>query len=119
MRLRKLLLTCHITLSVGWLGVEAAQVALGSTGLLTGNAARMWAVHLVMELLGTALVPPLAVGSLLTGILLGLGTAWGLISHYWVLAKLILNLALIRIPWAATWVAAWRLSMSRPALAAP
>jgi hypothetical protein len=79
-RLRKLLLTCHITLSVGWLGVEAAQVALGNAGLVTGDAARMRAVYLVMELLGTALVPPLAVGSLLTGILLGLGTPWGLLS---------------------------------------
>jgi hypothetical protein len=94
-RLRKLLLTCHITLSVGWLGVEAAQVVLGGAGLLTGNPAHMRAVYLVMELLGTTLVPPLAVGSLLTGILLGLGTPWGLLSHYWMLAKLSLNLALI------------------------
>lgn len=94
-RLRKLLLTCHITLSVGWLGVEAAQVVLGSAGLLTATPARMQAVYLVMELLATALVPPLAVGSLLSGILLGLGTPWGLLRHYWVLAKLSLNLALI------------------------
>lgn len=94
-RLRRFLLTCHITLSVGWLGVEAAQVALGSAGLITGNPARMQAVYLVMELLGVALVPPLAVGSLLTGILLGLGTPWGLLRHYWVLAKLSLNLGLI------------------------
>jgi hypothetical protein len=35
---------------------------------------------------------PLAVASLLTGIVQSLGTAWGLLRHYWVLFKLLINL---------------------------
>ncbi|MBC7286430.1 MAG: DUF2269 domain-containing protein, partial [Hoeflea sp.] len=34
---------------------------------------------------------PLSVASLLTGIVQSLGTPWGLVRHYWVLFKLVLN----------------------------
>ena len=34
---------------------------------------------------------PLAFASLLTGLIQSLGTSWGLARHYWVLAKLLIN----------------------------
>ena len=36
---------------------------------------------------------PLAHGSLLSGIALSLGTRWGLVRHYWVVAKLVITMS--------------------------
>ena len=38
------------------------------------------------------IIVPLAFTSLLIGIVQSLGTAWGLLQHYWVIAKLVLTL---------------------------
>ena len=35
---------------------------------------------------------PLSLASLLTGVIQSLGTKWGLFRHYWVIAKLLINL---------------------------
>lgn len=94
-RVRKLVLTLHIALSVSWLGVEATQVVLGLTAVATGDAERLKATYVVMQLVGTRIVPVAALGSLLTGLLLGLGTAWGVFRHYWVTAKLVINVMVI------------------------
>jgi hypothetical protein len=45
-----------------------------------------------MDLLVTAVLLPLALAALATGVLLGLGTRWGLARHWWVLAKLALTI---------------------------
>jgi hypothetical protein len=94
-RVRKLVLTCHVALSVGWLGIEATQVALGLSALSTGDPEQVKAVYIVMEFIGTTMVAPAAVGSLLTGLLLALGTPWGLFRHYWVMVGLIINVTLV------------------------
>jgi hypothetical protein len=39
-------------------------------------------------------VPPLSLGVLATGLVLGLGTKWGLVRYWWVLVKLILSLVM-------------------------
>lgn len=49
------------------------------------------AFFLAMELSYWWVVLPLALASLLTGILQSLGTPWGLLRHCWVLAKLVLT----------------------------
>lgn len=41
-----------------------------------------------MESTGWFVLAPLALASLLTGIVQALGTKWGLFRHYWVLVKL-------------------------------
>jgi hypothetical protein len=46
-----------------------------------------------MGLLAEAVLLPLALAALLTGILLGLGTGWRLTRHWWVLTKLVLTIA--------------------------
>jgi hypothetical protein len=38
-----------------------------------------------------AAVPPLSLGILVTGLILGLGTRWGLVRYWWVFIKLLLN----------------------------
>jgi hypothetical protein len=94
---RKLLLTLHIVLSVSWLGVEATQVVLGLSAVSSTDPERVKATYLVMAFVGTTIVPPVALGSLATGLLQGLGTPWGLLRHYWVTVKLVINVTLILV----------------------
>ncbi|MGH7711344.1 MAG: DUF2269 domain-containing protein, partial [Gemmatimonadaceae bacterium] len=47
--------------------------------------------YLVMEPAGWYVLVPLALASLLTGLVQSLGTVWGLFRHYWVLFKLLIN----------------------------
>jgi predicted secreted protein len=90
-RLRKLALTAHVISSVGWLGAVAAFLALAVAGLVSGDPQRVRAVYLAMELTAWFALIPLSVASLLTGLAQSLGTVWGLFRHYWVVAKLVLN----------------------------
>jgi hypothetical protein len=43
-----------------------------------------------MESIGWFVIVPLCFASLLTGLVMPLGTAWGLFRHYWVVAKLLI-----------------------------
>ncbi|MFE9677175.1 hypothetical protein ACFYO5_24075 [Streptomyces sp. NPDC006259] len=44
-----------------------------------------------MELVGWSVIVPLSIASLLTGVLQSLDTVWGLLRHYWVVAKLLIT----------------------------
>jgi len=90
-RLRKLALTAHVTASVGWVGAVVGFLALAVAGLTSQDAQLVRAAYLAMELTGWFVLLPLAVASLLTGLIQSLGTKWGLFRHYWVLAKLLIN----------------------------
>jgi hypothetical protein len=78
--------------SVGWLGAVVASVVLGIVGMTSADADVVRAVYLVLEPLGWYALVPLSVLSLVTGLVRALGTRWGLLRHYWVLAKLAMNL---------------------------
>lgn len=45
----------------------------------------------MMDLIGWAVIFPLSLASLASGIMQALGTVWGLFRHYWVLIKLIIT----------------------------
>lgn len=90
-RVRKLALTTHITASVGWLGAVAGFLAIAVAGLASDDAQTVRAAHLVMEPIGWFVLVPLALASLLTGLVQALGTTWGLFRHYWVVFKLLIN----------------------------
>jgi hypothetical protein len=90
-RLRKLALTTHVTASVGWLGAVIAFLALSVAGLTSQDPQTVQGAYLVMELTGGAVLVPLSLASLATGLVCSLGSAWGLFRHYWVLFKLVIN----------------------------
>jgi hypothetical protein len=90
--LRKLLLTAHITFSVGWIGAVAAFLALAIAGLTSQDAHMVRAAYLAMELAARFVIVPLAFASLLSGVIQSLGTPWGLFRNYWVLVKLLLTI---------------------------
>jgi hypothetical protein len=91
-RWRKAGLVAHVAGSVGWLGAVVASVVLGIVGMTSADADVVRAVYLVLEPLGWYALVPFSVFSLGTGLVQALGTRWGLLRHYWVLAKLAMNL---------------------------
>lgn len=84
-RTRKAALTTHIIFSVGWLGAVVVAVLIGEDA----QTARLaWTA---MEMIGWFAIIPLAIGALLSGLVMSLGTTWGLFQHYWVVIKLVLT----------------------------
>ncbi|HWA21929.1 MAG TPA: hypothetical protein VG735_05995 [Caulobacterales bacterium] len=89
---RRLLLAIHIMLSVAWLGSVAAFLALSLAGLWGRDAAVARAAYLGMNIIGSNVIIPLALMTLVSGLLQALTTPWGVLKHYWVLSKLVLAL---------------------------
>jgi hypothetical protein len=89
---RKLALAAHVTCSVGWMGAVGSSLALAVAGLVSRHPPTVRGAYVTLELLGWYVVVPLSVSSLLTGLVSALGTTWGLFRHYWVVAKLVINL---------------------------
>ena len=89
--LRKFVLTAHVTFSVGWLGSVVAYLALAVAALTSQDAQTVRAAWIAMELTGWFVIVPLALASLLVGVVNALGTPWGLFRHYWVLFKFLLT----------------------------
>ena len=87
---RRFALLLHISSSVGWLGAVLACLALAITGAV-GDDQVARAAYLLMEPVGWYVIVPLNLASLLTGLVSSLMTQWGLFRHYWVLAKLAIN----------------------------
>ena len=90
--LRRAALTVHVACSVGWLGAALAYVALNVPALSSSDEATVRAAYLMMEPVAWYAVTPLAVASLLTGVLQSVGTPWGLLRHYWVLISFVITL---------------------------
>lgn len=90
-RARKLLLTAHVAVSVGWLGAVAAFLGLAMAAVASEDAALVRGAYLAMEVTGWWVLVPLSVGCLVTGVVQSLATEWGLVRHYWVLSTLVIN----------------------------
>lgn len=90
--LRKFALTAHVTFSIGWVGAVVGFLALVVAALTSQDAQTVRAAFIAMELTGWFAIVPLALASLLTGLVMSLGTPWGLFRHYWVLFKLLLTI---------------------------
>jgi hypothetical protein len=90
-RLRSLALTAHVTASVGWLGAVLAYLALVGAALTREDTRTVRAAWVAMDVTGWYAIVPLALASVLTGLVMSLGTPWGLVRHYWVLFKLLLT----------------------------
>lgn len=90
-RTRKSLLLAHIVATALWFGVDIAFGILTATALGTddpvtaGSALRAVAWFAIWPMFGASML------SLATGVLLGLGSRYGLLRYWWVAAKLALN----------------------------
>lgn len=90
-RLRKFALTVHVTFSVGWIGGVVAYLTLGVAAVTSQDTQTARAAWTAMELIGWFAIVPLALAALLTGLIMSLGTKWGLFRHYWTLISLVLT----------------------------
>jgi hypothetical protein len=88
---RKMLLSIHITASVGWIGAVIAYLVLVFAAM-SGHRQVLISAWLAMNLMGLYALVPLSLAALFTGIILSLGTQWGLFRHYWVVISLLLTL---------------------------
>jgi phage shock protein PspC (stress-responsive transcriptional regulator) len=76
-KLRKFVLLAHILSAVSWIGVDLVMGVLSFRGLATDDP----------QTLATAY------GALATGVILGLGTRFGLVRYWWVVTKLVITVA--------------------------
>lgn len=91
--LRKFVRTAHITFTVGWLGAVSGFLVLAIAGLTSQDPQIVRAAYLAMDLMARFVIVPLSIAPLiLTGPWLSLGTPWGLARHYWIIAKLVINI---------------------------
>lgn len=88
---RRLTLTAHITASVGWVGAALVFLAVAAVGLTSRDDLVVRGAYVVMEPTAWWVLLPLALASLLTGVVISLGTPWGLFRHYWVVLKLLIT----------------------------
>jgi hypothetical protein len=93
--LRKLLLTSHVVVSLGWFGATAAVLALAVAGLVTADVAVASGAYLGTEVIWRFVIIPLSLGALLTGLVQAFGTQWGLLRHSWVLAKFVITVGAV------------------------
>jgi hypothetical protein len=94
---RKLTLSFHLTVSVGWIGAVFAYLGLGITAVTTDDAELIRAMWSAMDAIGWYVIVPLAVTSLVTGLLMALGTNWGLFRHYWVVISFVLTVFAVAV----------------------
>ncbi|MFD5159446.1 DUF2269 domain-containing protein [Streptomyces hawaiiensis] len=83
----------HVTASAGWLGLTLGLLALGITAATTGSAVTAEVSVRAMKLFADWLLLPVAFLTLLSGLVLALGTVWGLARYRWVYTKFWLTLA--------------------------
>jgi hypothetical protein len=89
--LRKAVLSVHLTFSVGWVGAVVVYLVLGIAAVKTDDVQTVRAAWIAMETTGWYAIVPLALASLVTGLVMALGTKWGLFRHYWVIFSFVLT----------------------------
>ncbi|MFF2955942.1 DUF2269 domain-containing protein [Kitasatospora sp. NPDC057965] len=90
---RRVWLVVHVAFSVGWLGLTAGVLALGIAGRFSDDPDTVRAAYLAQQIFADWLLIPVSLVSLLSGVLLSLGTTWGLLRYRWVATKFWLTLA--------------------------
>ncbi|WP_181274240.1 hypothetical protein [Brevibacterium oceani] len=93
---RKMLLLMHIAAAGAWLGFD---LVLGILTVTAVSAAATDAASAAVSIAAFTSWPLIAAGlvTLTTGILLGIGSKYGLIRYRWVLVKLVLTIVLIAL----------------------
>jgi uncharacterized membrane protein len=85
----------HAISGISWMGVDIAILILLVNARTSDDAAVVASGFNAIRMIVPAAVPPLSLSILITGVLLGLGTSWGLVRYWWVLVKLCLSLVMI------------------------
>jgi uncharacterized membrane protein len=95
--LRRAVLTAHIIASVGLLGDTAAVLLVNVRAATTDDPAVAAASYDLLATFSAVFGIPLSMTALLTGIVLGLSSKWGVLRHGWVTIKLLVILSVILV----------------------
>jgi hypothetical protein len=87
-RLRRGVLTVHILTSVAWIGVDLCMLVLAIMGATSSDTTTQRSAFVALGAVADALLIPLPLLAVLTGITIALGTRWKLLRHYWVAVSL-------------------------------
>lgn len=93
-RTRKTVLVVHILSAGAWVGIDLIVGVLVLTGWLTASVSVQAVAY---QALGLFVVWPMFVSGLVcltSGVLLGLGSRYGLLRYWWVAVKLVMNVVL-------------------------
>ena len=98
---RRAALTVHLLGAGAWIGIDVVLGVLVFTALFTTSTRTVALSYQALELF--AVWPLLASGAvtLVSGVVLGLGTKYGLVRYWWVAVKLALNVVLVALVAAA------------------
>jgi hypothetical protein len=94
---RKLLLVLHVVTSVGFLGAAAAFMALALAGATAADGKLAQSVYIAMRVITWGAIVPLAVATLVIGLVQSIGTPWGMFRYYWVIIKLVLTIVALAV----------------------
>jgi hypothetical protein len=92
---RKWTLLTHLVSSTGWIGADLVFLILSITGYTSGDPMLRAACYRAIGTFAVWLLLPLGLLSLTTGLLLGIGSKYGLLRYWWVATKLVINLVLL------------------------
>ena len=95
-RMRKSILVVHIASAGAWIGIDVVMGVVVFTALLADDATRALCYQALELFAGWPLVVPGLI-CLASGVVLGLGTAYGLVRYWWVVIKLAINIAFIAL----------------------
>ncbi|WP_019869958.1 hypothetical protein [Salinispora oceanensis] len=87
--LRKVMLTAHVAISVGWLGLIMGMLAMAITAVLTDDPRTQYSVYDMMNLLDQIFLGMTSLFALLTGVVGAAGTKWHLMRRHWVATKFV------------------------------
>jgi hypothetical protein len=93
-RARRIWLTLHVGFSVGWLGVALTMTALAVIGWAADSHAMRHGAYEVLHVIDLAVAIPSMALSIITGLVVSLGTKWGLIRYRWVLTKFAISVSI-------------------------
>jgi hypothetical protein len=89
-RVRQGLLVVHVLSSVGWFGLAITVAFCGLVGRSRGDLAFY---EVIRSTLGLSV--PLGLTAAASGVALSLTTRWGLLRHWWIVAKQAITIAVI------------------------
>ena len=96
-RTRRTVLTIHIIASVGLLGDVAAVLAVNVRAATTSDPEFAATAYDLLSMFSLIFGIPLSFASLISGVVLGLGSKWGVLRYPWVTTKLVLILTVLLV----------------------
>ena len=89
---RKIWVFTHVAVSVGWFGGGYAMLVMAIVAMTDAGTPLRPAAYELMRISDNAIMIPGSLGALITGLVVGLGTRWRVLRHWWVVTKLLLTI---------------------------